>query len=431
MYIKQGDILVSYRNLPRGLKRQGIFDVIPINDEKEFEELKKQIPYVHFDNYYMPRVYLQITGRCNFNCKHCFAAEDNNPLVTEWDYEEILKLLDQCRDCGVCGFTITGGEPTVHPHFMDIIDAIYERGMALLDLNTNGYLLTQEMLDHLKELGADPNIKISLDGLGAHDFMRGVPGAEEKALEAMKMCIKAGFRTYSQTQINRKTIDTIPHTLDVFDDMGLYSARLIKTTATPRWEKNAKDADYTFEEYYRKMIEISLEYIKKPHNMMLDIWEFFDVEPMGMELFSPAWSLVKNSKCSDNDPICKAFSKMISIGSDGEIYPCLEMQGVVNSLGYKYGSLKEKTLREILNEGPYRDVQLYTSGQRRDHNKECVECKYKDVCTGGCPGLSLIYSHGDIIGVDKSRCDFFKTGVYEEFEKVRKEVNSKPYERRK
>jgi len=147
-----------------------------------------------YDNYYFPSINLMVTGKCNLNCIHCFNAKDNERLNTELSYEEILDILDQARDIGVHSFTLTGGEPTVHKHFMDIVRAIYVRDMFIFELNTNGFLINQEMLDEFKEIGCNPLIKISYDGIGFHNWMRQSDKAEEKTLAAIKLCIDNGFR---------------------------------------------------------------------------------------------------------------------------------------------------------------------------------------------------------------------------------------------
>ena len=414
--IIDGDILVSYVDLPYGIRRKGSCFVIPI-EESEYLELKDKLDYIKYDNVYNPIIYFQITGRCNSKCKHCFAAVDNNPLVTEFSLEDMNKFLDECRDCGVLAFTITGGEPTVHRNFYEILDGIYKRGMTILDFNTNGYTLNQEMLDYFKKLNFDPNIKISFDGVGIHDYMRGVKGAEEKALNAMKLSIKNGFRTYSQTQVNKLTMKNMDETLEVLDKLGLQTVRLIKTTDTPRWEQNAKGNSYTFKEYYEEMLNLSEKYLSKKHNTELDIWEFISVDPK--KLYPYGRPFCHARKCGENNFLCRAQVEMLSVGSNGDVYPCLEMQGVVDSFGYKYGNVIKDGLKSILKKDSkhYKAVH-HDIEERMKHNKKCMECQYKDYCTGGCPGLGMVYSRGDLLGIDKSRCEFFETGIYKKIAKL-------------
>ena len=140
-----------------------------------------------YDNLYFPRMNLMITGKCNLNCLHCFNAKDNAPLNSELSFENILSILDQASEIGVHGFTLTGGEPLVHKRFLDIVKAIYERNMMVFELNTNGLLLTQEMLDTFKEIGCNPLIKISYDGVGYHNWIRQHPKAEELTIKAIEL----------------------------------------------------------------------------------------------------------------------------------------------------------------------------------------------------------------------------------------------------
>ena len=49
------------------------------------------------DNRYFPAMNWMITGKCNYNCLHCFNASDNSPLMAEFSLEEAEKLLGPVR----------------------------------------------------------------------------------------------------------------------------------------------------------------------------------------------------------------------------------------------------------------------------------------------------------------------------------------------
>ena len=51
--------------------------------------------YRAYDNVCFPMMNLMITGKCNFNCLHCFNAADNAALMTEWSFEELCDLFFQ------------------------------------------------------------------------------------------------------------------------------------------------------------------------------------------------------------------------------------------------------------------------------------------------------------------------------------------------
>ena len=65
---------------------------------------------------------------------------------------------------------------------MDIVRECAKRHLNIAEINTNGSFITEEMLEEVRALGMDVLIKISYDGIGHHDWLRNMPGAEEKAI---------------------------------------------------------------------------------------------------------------------------------------------------------------------------------------------------------------------------------------------------------
>lgn len=139
--------------------------------------------------------------------------------MSEWFLKEAEKFLDEARECGVNAFTITGGEPMLHRNFMDILTGIYERGMYVEEINTNGYFLRQGVLDQMKERGIRPLMKISFDGIGHHDWLRGRKGAEEDAIRAIRLCRANDFPVMIQTNVHRHNLDTLLETAKLMDSL--------------------------------------------------------------------------------------------------------------------------------------------------------------------------------------------------------------------
>ena len=194
------------------------------------------------DNRYFPAMNWMITGRCNYNCLHCFNAVDNAPLASEFTLEEGERLIEQAAECGINAFTVTGGEPMCHRHFFDFVESIHRHGMFVEELNTNGFYVNQEALDRLKAIGCDPLMKISLDGLGHHDWLRNRKGAEADALRAIRLCVENGFRVKVQTNVHRWNLEAMLPTAEYLDSLGVQEMRVIRTTEVPRWNENAKGA---------------------------------------------------------------------------------------------------------------------------------------------------------------------------------------------
>ena len=363
------------------------------------------------DNRYFPAMNLMITGKCNYNCLHCFNASDNSPLMAEFSLEEAEKLLDEAQMCGINAFTITGGEPMCHKDFLPIIEGIYKRGMFVEELNTNGFYINQAMLDRMKEIGCNPLVKISFDGLGHHDWLRNRKGAEEDALRAIKLCVENGFRVKAQTNVHRRNIESMLATARLLDEMGVKETRIIRTTEVPRWNENAKGATLDLDEYFDKMLDFVREYISEEHKMTIDIWQFMTIFPRTKSFGLRAVA------CCEGDyrptrPVCPGNRGMIAVAANGNVFPCLQMSGYYEARNDILGNVKQSGLRPILQMGRYLAEVCTTVGELAEKNEECRNCPYFKHCAAGCRAVALTLT-GDKMGVDLSKCLFYKKGYYE------------------
>lgn len=374
--------------------------------------------FKQYDNMYFPRMNLMLTGKCNLNCLHCFNAQDNAPLNSELSFEDAIHILDEANGIGVHAFTITGGEPLVHPRFLDVIKAIYEREMMVFELNTNGLLINQKMLDEFKAIGCDPLIKISFDGVGFHNWIRQHPRAEEFTLKAIKLCIANGFRVKAQVQVNRKNVDVMKDTAKLLNDLGVDEMRIIRTTEAPRWEQNSPQSSLGIDEYYEKMLEFAKWYGESGMAMIVDIWQFLRLYPRRHR-----YGIVP-IECSKEEfnfriPMCKGTRGMIAVSSKGEVVPCLQMSGYFLEKGISLGNCLKTPLKDLVNESDYATYATATVLKQLVENDKCANCRYYKACTGGCPALGLLYSQNlDYYHEDITKCAFFEHGWYDKVTKA-------------
>ncbi len=78
-----------------------------------------------------------ITTRCNYNCKFCFSQELGAEITT---IDEALRILSLLKNLGIEKLNLVGGEPLLHPLFLEIIRAAKNKGFVT-SLVSNGYYL--------------------------------------------------------------------------------------------------------------------------------------------------------------------------------------------------------------------------------------------------------------------------------------------------
>ncbi|MDD5518585.1 MAG: radical SAM protein [Candidatus Omnitrophica bacterium] len=137
-------------------------------------------------------IQLQYRYDCNFKCKHCaiekFKKKDERLL----SIADVKRIADQADAMGLASICISGGEPLIFPDLKNVVDAI---GPArfVISMDTNGWLLSEEKIKWLVEIGVD-RIHLSIDGLEYnHNMFRGVKGSWKKCIEALKYCNEYGL----------------------------------------------------------------------------------------------------------------------------------------------------------------------------------------------------------------------------------------------
>lgn len=363
------------------------------------------------DNRYFPSMSWMLTGKCNYNCLHCFNAADNAPLMSEFTLEEAERLIEEAEKCGINAITVTGGEPMLHKDFFDIIESIYAHGMYVRELNTNGFFLNESSLEKLKSIDGDIRIKISFDGFGHHDWLRNRKGAEENALRAIRLSKEYGFFTQVQTNVHRRNKDAILYTAEQMDAVGVEHMRIIRTTEAPRWLQNADGATLGIGEYYDTMFEFLRAYIKEQHKMSVDIWQVVQVYP---EIRSYRARPVECSEGEyrDSIPVCRGNRAMVAVDANGDVVPCHQLSGYYASHGLYIGNVKKEGLQSLLQAGKYIDEVCANLWQLKAANKKCASCRYFRYCAGGCRAIALAFTN-DKFGADLSKCEFFKEGYYD------------------
>lgn len=104
----------------------------------------------------------ELTYRCNLDCVHCY-CKGSEDLERELATGEVKDILDQLHKEGCLGITFTGGEPLIREDFLDIYLYTKRKGF-IIDIFTNGILLTQEKIDFFQKY-PPRSIEITLNGI--------------------------------------------------------------------------------------------------------------------------------------------------------------------------------------------------------------------------------------------------------------------------
>lgn len=142
---------------------------------------------------------ISLTDHCNLRCIYCMPEDQtfhpNSELLQD---DEILRLARLFASLGFDKIRLTGGEPTVRAHIVEIVRGIASTpGIRSLSMTTNGILLSR-LAQPLKEAGLQ-RVNISIDTLDPEKFHRltrwgkleqvwdGILAAEQAGLAPVKL----------------------------------------------------------------------------------------------------------------------------------------------------------------------------------------------------------------------------------------------------
>lgn len=322
------------------------------------------------------KIGLKITNRCNFKCSYCFVKKNSSDLSLH-NLKKIFKKIPQLP----LEVYLTGGEPTLNPEFIAIVNYLNEMGI-LVRLHTTGVLL-KEIGNYIENnLGVFESIQISLDSIKNYGKIR--PNAiEHNCIEKIADFINCcKLKNYENISIN--TVLSKLNYLELRDifDFAIYH-KVDKVRLSPIFSKHFEirlnDLD-------------TLEYF---HDILCDK-KYASISILS-DPFCHPWSLAKILRINDfQAPLyCPAQKTEMEIDVNGDVYPC----PFLHDPKHLMGNLLKDSFEKVWNTGVDELNKVEWS-----KNELCIKCQMYPFCGGGC------YAQAIVEGKDfDTRCTLHKS----------------------
>ncbi|MET3219060.1 UNVERIFIED_ORG: MoaA/NifB/PqqE/SkfB family radical SAM enzyme [Burkholderia territorii] len=106
------------------------------------------------------QVSIALTNVCDLHCAYCYAPKHKASLHTD----QVLGWLRELDTEGCLGIGFGGGEPTLHPDFVDICKRVAGETQLAVTFTTHGHRMTPQLVERLK--GSIHFGRVSVDGIG-------------------------------------------------------------------------------------------------------------------------------------------------------------------------------------------------------------------------------------------------------------------------
>lgn len=173
----------------------------------------------------------EITDACNKQCRHCL--REVPPRPHHLSYSLFLSLLRQLQAYQRPHLALTGGEPTLHPRFADMVRAMAAGGFTF-HLVTNGSRIART-LQLVEPAGRQfVGLSVSLDGANpsTHDAIRG-PGSYREVMSTIAACRVRGIDVSCQMVVHRRNRGEVRPLAALCSELGVSKLHLSHMQPTP------------------------------------------------------------------------------------------------------------------------------------------------------------------------------------------------------
>lgn len=307
-------------------------------------------------------VYIEITNKCNLNCRTCYNRSGLNSKrkeISKNQLEDIIKLFSQY---GLERLLLSGGEPTLHTEFDEILDLVDKYPEISFGIVTNGTNHNPKLIEILNNK-ENFTLQISLDGSceEKNSKTRGA-GHFEDSIKFAKSIHKPNKKPLLKMVISQNNYDDIENFYKLALSLGFTPefAFIYKSgNGSDEWENKAVSAK-------QKIAAINL--IDKLNSEYKE------------EAFLPL--------CLGDCPYCYGFSDLsLCVKVDGTIQPCQSLYDSRFSVGNVF-SFNIDDFMEKLN------FISSLAKKRKTIDFGCEKCVIKSGCQKGCIA-SAVNTSGD------------------------------------
>lgn len=307
-------------------------------------------------------LFFEVTQRCNAYCDHCGSRCDSKQReeLTAEQFNAVLDSVAQKIGTKYTMLNVTGGEPLMRKDLFEIVGHAAELGFSW-GLVTNGMLITDEVIQKLKETKMK-TITISLDGMKeTHESFRHVPGCFDRIISAIEKLKRADFVEHIQVTFvaTKNNLKELPDLYRLLTMLGIDSLRVSNIDPIGR----ACDNSYLMLE--KADFEYLFDFIKKHENAPLPV----------------VWSCTHyfgNTK-EKHDLTGRKFACFtgIHVGSvfyNGDIGAC---PNIPRRPEFIQGNVLRDDFVDVWKNG----FQIFRNPERT-RGKSCKDCQYWDYCRG-------------------------------------------------
>ena len=167
-------------------------------------------------------IWLELTRKCNLQCTHCGNSSGPHlPLIDNMELDDWVRVLRESRSLGATSIQFIGGEPTLHPDFINLLKIADQAGFIQKEVFTNATRITPVLIRAFKETGTTVAASIYGPDANTHNRMTQNTHSYRQTMKGLQDILDAGVELRMGVVINDDNRHLELEMLSMLQGMGI------------------------------------------------------------------------------------------------------------------------------------------------------------------------------------------------------------------
>lgn len=319
---------------------------------------------------------ITLTRNCNLRCDFCYAKEAGYIENETIEYENLKRIIDFCDEGKVKFLVFTGGEPTLYPNLIEILQYIKNKKHNMVPaITTNGILL--ENLDYCKSMIDN--------GVGYIDISL-------KGKNNVNCYTVSGQYCFEQQMNAIRNLSTLPVEFTCSMVLTWNNINNFHETIKNAWDNGARQFSFTFVIDNKRLEKQPFRYLEKYNPFHLIKSFISQIDKLN--------TITTNWWIEYSFPLCVYTPKQLSLLKGKLAAPCqihkrngitfntkmnlLPCSMYFDSPGEQLG-VDFFTYKDFIKKINHMSYKFTIDSLNLLPSEDCHSCEYLRLCYGGCP----------------------------------------------
>ena len=313
-----------------------------------------------------PLFFAELTPACNNACLGCGNVFADNRSPEPLSVRKWCAVLDRIAP-STSWLKITGGEPTLHPEFEQIIEYVAALGIPFTLFTNARWLQPRRLVRFLSDIPQLDGLLVSLHGARAqsHEAFTCTPVSFDETVANIRLAVDAGLKVTTSSVLTRHSCSEVEAIVALGQDLGAHHAAFQRFigAALPEIEPSELELQRAVR---------AIEKITNGGNRTCGNGR----GPKGNGTLVRFGTPIPHCFAANSSYGCLAGTAQATIDPWGNVRPC-------NHAPLVCGNLLTQSLEEIWHSAAM-------EAWRGMIPEECMGCEEFEVCRGGCRATAML-----------------------------------------